>query len=289
MSNKPATIIASEFRIFESKQTGRRYRISIALPYSYFDSPDATFPFDERLIKWPVVYLTDANFYFGLVTDMVRAMSWCGRPSDAIIVGIGYEEQNDPQKAWRDSVSRREYDFTPLPSEKEESEASEWLKRTIETGGAGQFLQFIEQELIPAIESEFNADPNRRILVGHSLGGLFVAYAIFAIPGLFDSYIIGSPALDYGEKCVFKQEDQYSREHKELMAKVFLWVGELEESTDDCMVSNTLRLAAILDTRKYEGLTLVKRIFPDENHCEVFAPGFQASLKWALAKREEVR
>lgn len=289
MSTKSATIVASEIRTIESRQTGRRYRISIALPYAYFESPDASWPFDKPLKKWPVIYLTDANWYFGLVTDMVRAMSWCGRPTDAIIVGIGYEEQDDPQKAWQDSVSGREYDFTPLPSEKVETEMFDWLKRKVETGGAGKFLQFIKQELITAIESEFNADPNRRILVGHSLGGLFVAFALFALPGLFDSYIIGSPALNYGEKCVFKQEEQYAQEHKELMARVFLWVGELEESADDPFVSSMVRFAAILDSRKYEGLTLTKRIFSDENHCEVLAPGFQASLKWALAKREEER
>ena len=45
-----------------------------------------------------------------------------------------------------------------------------------------------------------------------------------------------------------------------------------------------MRLAAILQGRKYEGLTLVKYVFPDQNHCEVAAPGFQAGLKFALKK-----
>jgi hypothetical protein len=49
-------------------------------------------------------------------------------------------------------------------------------------------------------------------------------------------------------------------------------------------VSETVRFGAILESRKYKGLTLVKRIFTDENHCEVITPGFQAGLKMALEK-----
>ena len=164
---------------------------------------------------------------------------------------------------------------------------SEWLKRKVETGDAGQFLQFIKQELVPAIDSEFNADPERRILVGHSLGGLFAAFALFAEPGLFESYIIGSPALGYGEKYVFKQEAQFAQKHKQLRARVHLWEGALEETADNTngvSVSDTVRFAAILESRNYEGLTLVKHIFANENHCEVIAPGFQAGLKWVLEK-----
>lgn len=289
MSYKPATILASQTRLMKSKLTKRQYRISIALPYASFESPDASWPFDKPLKRWPVIYLTDANFYFGLITDMVRAMAWCGRPTDAIIVGIGYNEQSDPQKAWQDAVAGREYDLTPVRDEKVEAEMSEWLKQKVETGGAGQFLQFIKQELIPVIEGEFNADPKRRILVGHSLGGLFAAFALFADPGLFESYIIGSPSLWHGERCVFKQEEQFARKHKKLAARVHLWVGEREETSTAAMVSDAVRFGAILESRKYKGLTLVKRIFADENHCEVIAPGFQAGLKWALAKREEAR
>ena len=61
-------------------------------------------------------------------------------------------------------------------------------------------------------------------------------------------------------------------------------MGELEESLDDQTVTDTLRLAAILQGRNYEGFSLVKHVFADQNHCEVAAPGFQAGLKYALKK-----
>jgi len=282
MTAKQATVLASEVRIMKSKYTGRKYRISIALPYAYFNSRDKSWPFDKPLKEWPIIYLTDANWYFGMVSDLIRVMAWCGSTTDAIIVGIGYAQDKNPPEAVRDSGAWRTGDFTPMRVEKVEQDDSKALKRKVETGGARKFLQFIKQELIPAVESEFKADPKRRILVGHSYGGLFAAFALLEEPGLFESYIVGSPSLWFGDKYVFKQEEQFAKRHKKLPAKVHLWVGELEESADYPMVSDTVRFGAILESRKYKGLSLVRQLFANENHCEVIAPGFQAGLKMAL-------
>jgi predicted alpha/beta superfamily hydrolase len=120
--------------------------------------------------------------------------------------------------------------------------------------------------------------------VGHSYGGLFALFGLFEAPDLFDTLIIGSPTLSYGNRFTFQQEETFAKEHKKLPAKVYLFVGELEESLNDHTVTDTLRLAAILQGRQYEGFSLVKHVFPDQNHCEVAAPGFQAGLKFALKK-----
>ena len=286
MTAKQATILASEVRMMKSKFTGRKYRISIALPYAYFKSGDKSSPFPKSLKKWPVIYLTDANWYFGMVTDIVRSMAWCGATTDAIIVGIGYAQDKDPQKAWNDSAAWRSSDFTPVSDKKDDQDDFKRWKRKVESGGAGKFLQFIKQELIPVIESEFKTDPKRRILVGHSLGGLFAAFALFEEPGLFGSYIIGSPSLRYGDKSVFKQDEQYVKRHKKLSAQVYLWAGGSKEHSIDHNSSITVRFGAILERRKYTGLSLVRQFFANENHCEVIAPGFQAGLKMALKQIE---
>jgi predicted alpha/beta superfamily hydrolase len=282
MTTKPATIPASQILSLKSKWTGRKYQISIAIPYAYFSEQNPSWPFDKPLKKWPVVYLMGANYHFGLVTDMVRSMAWCGRPTDAIIVGVGYPVSPVPQEAWRDVEALRERDFTPVRDEKRESELSEFLNRKVETGGAFEFLQFIKQELIPMIETKFNADSRRRILAGHSAGGLFTASALFTEPGLFSGYAIGSPWLWHGDKVIFQQEEQFAKRHKRLAAKVYLWAGESEETDHDPLVSDLTRLESILQDRNYKGLTLIRKIFADENHCEVVAPGFHVSLKWLL-------
>lgn len=282
MTTKPATVLASEVRVMKSKHTGKKYRVSISLPYASFKSDLTTWPFNKPLDRWPVVYLTDGNWYFGMVTDIVRIMGWFGNTTDAIVVGIGYPEDQNPQEALYEQGARRFHDLSPVRDEGVEKWIEDQVKRPSPTGGGGDFLGFIKEELIPIIEQDFQADPRKRILAGHSLGGTFTAFAMFEEPGLFDTYIIGSPGLAFGDRFLFKREELFAKRHKKLAAKVHLWVGDREESFDDTGVSDVIRFGAILESRKYKGLTLVKEIFPDLNHQEVIAPGFMSGLKLAL-------
>jgi predicted alpha/beta superfamily hydrolase len=286
MTAAPVTILGSEMHMMDSQHTGRTYRITVALPLGYGSSPDEGWPFDKTntLDKWPVVYVLDGNWYFGLVTDIIRPMRWCGSITDAIVVGIGYPEDKGPIEAFRESFTRRDHDLTPVRDEAVEKSMEAGQKRPVPNGDAGNFHKFIKHELIPFVEKEYRADPSRRILVGHSYGGLFALFGLFETPDLFDTLIIGSPTLTYGNRFTFQQEEAFAKAHKQLPVKIFLYVGELEEDLNDTTVTDTLRLAAILQGRKYEGFALVKHVFLDQNHCEVAAPGFQWGLKFALKR-----
>ena len=284
MTTQPTSTLANEVRMMVSKHTGREYRILVSLPYGSFKSARMAWPFNEPLERWPTVYLTDGNWYFGMVADMVRNMGWFGNTTDAIVVGIGYPEDQDPQEALCYSIERRYYDLSPVRDEGVEKWIGDILKRSVQTGGASSFLNFIKQELIPVIEKDFHADPEKRILVGHSLGGTFTAFALFEEPDLFNTYIIGSPSLACGDRFIFKREELFAKQHKKLAAQVHLWIGELEETHEDTGLSDMIRFGAILDNRKYKGLKLVKQIFPDLSHNEVIAPGFLAGLKMALKR-----
>lgn len=269
---------------FQSTHTGRTYRVTVCLPYAYA-RPDVTdWPFANPPRTWPVVYLLDANWFCGMVTDIIRTMAWDDRTTDAIVVGIGYPEDLDPQESWREAVARRAADFTPVSDEAYEKGNSNLTKRSSSTGDADRFHKFIKDELISLIEKEYQAEPSKRVLVGHSLGGTFGAFALFQEPELFQTYIIGSPFLGYGDKFLWKQEEEFFQKQKRLKARVYLSVGELEEKVDDPTLSDALRFAAVIESRKYEGLTMVKQLFTNLNHCEVLAPGFQAGLLWALRK-----
>lgn len=284
MTTEPVTILGSEMHMMDSHHTGRKYRITVGLPLGYTSSPTESWPFNNTPAKWPTVYVLDGNWYFGMVTDMIRPMAWCGSTTDAIVVGIGYPEDSDPIEAFRESFTRRDHDLTPVRDDEVASLMEKQQKRPTPNGDAGNFHKFIKDELIPFIESTYRADPSRRILVGHSYGGLLALYGLFESPDLFETLVIGSPTLSYGNRFVFHQEEAFAKEHKNLPAKVYLYAAELEESIDDTTLTDTLRFAAILQARKYEGLSLVKHIFPDQNHCEVAAPGFQWGLKHALKK-----
>jgi uncharacterized protein len=285
MTAEPATILASEMRMMDSQHAGRKYRITISLPLGYHRSPTEGWPFNDIPARWPVVYVLDGNWYFGMVTDIIRPMAWCGSTTDAIVVGIGYAEDQDPIEAFRESFTRRNADLTPVRDEAEEKSMEAQHKRPTPTGDSGNFLRFIKDELIPIVEQDYRADPARRILVGHSYGGLFGVFALLEAPGLFETLIIGSPTLSYGNRFTFQREEAFAKEHRTLPAKVFLYVGDEENiAINETTLTDTLRLAAILQGRKYEGLSLVKHVFLDQNHCAVAAPGFQWGLTLALKK-----
>ena len=66
------------------------------------------------------------------------------------------------------------------------------------------------------------------MLFGHSGGGLFCGHTVAAQPGAFNRYICGSAPLDAGDFEVFRLEERYAQQNKDLSAKVFFGVGERE-------------------------------------------------------------
>ncbi len=284
MAPQPATVLASETHLMTSHSTGRTYRITVSLPLAYSASPGESWPFNHAPDRWPVVYVLDGNWYFGMVTDIIRPMSWCGSTTDAIVVGIGYPEDDNPKEALRQSFTRRAQDLTPVWEEAVAQSMEKTLNRPVPNGDGLNFHHFIKEEVVPFIEQTYRADPARRILVGHSYGGLFALLGLFETPDLFETLVIGSPTLFYGNRFMFGREEAFAKEHKSLPARVYLYAAELEEALDDTTLTDTLRFAVILQSRNYEGLSLVRHVFEDQNHCEVAAPGFQAGLKFALKK-----
>ena len=282
MTSNPATILASETHHMTSA-AGREYRVSVALPLGYQSGPDEDWPFHDSPKRWPTVYVLDGNWYFGMVVDMIRPMSWCGGTTDAIVVGIGYPESADPIESFRTAFTRRNLDLTPTRDPAEEKSMAERFSRAVPTGGAHDFFSFVASELIPFIEKTYRADPSRRCLAGHSYGGLWAAFALLKSPRLFATWVIGSPTLAYGDREVFQQEARYAGESSSLPARVFLYAGE-EESLDDTTLTDTIRFDAILRSRNYIGLQLKMALFAHHDHCAVAAPGMHAGLRFALAR-----
>ncbi|HEX9386302.1 MAG TPA: hypothetical protein VF918_08280, partial [Anaerolineales bacterium] len=62
MANLPlASIPATEVRTLQSSAVGQEYLISVALPFHYAERPERTYP---------VIYVLDANQFFGMVVEM---------------------------------------------------------------------------------------------------------------------------------------------------------------------------------------------------------------------------
>jgi predicted alpha/beta superfamily hydrolase len=181
---------------------------------------------------------------------------------DIVVVGITYSGDR------ADYDGLRATDYTPSPGDLAGS------------GDGPKFLTFIRSELIPVVEADYRGDPGRRILGGHSLGGLFTLYAMFTDPSLFWGYLAGSPAIQWDNGFVVKQEAAFAAKHRALPARLFLAVGGAEP-----LVTPNVGLVRTLSARNYEGLHWDTRVIEGEGHSGVKPEFYNRGLRFLFSAR----
>jgi predicted alpha/beta superfamily hydrolase len=266
-------LINTEQRLLHSNVNNQDYEIYISLPDNYANG-DSTYP---------VLYLTDANTYFGLMADITRNLQWGGEMPETIIVGIGYplaSFKTDDER-WGKWLAWRMRDFSPTSNQQLDKDFG---TEEIKSGGADAFLKFMEQELFPFIEKNYRAKTKDRIFAGFSLGGLFGLYSLFQKPGLFQYFLIGSASIWYDDKMILKTEKSYSSSHQDLTANLFMSAGSLEEEINAGMVRNTLEMNSILKSRRYKSLAAEVVIFEGETHMSAPSSSFQRGLRHFFRK-----
>lgn len=273
MAYRKASILDSQQRVILSDFSNSKYIVNVGLPLSYSE---------DKNKKWPTVYLLDGNLYFGMVVEIIRSMSWTLNTSDAIVVGISYDVRTSGENAFNQIMARREYDLTPVRDQEEEEACRDWLKRKVKTGGGPDFYKFIEAQLIPLITSSYRVNANKTVLVGHSLGGLFVLYSMLKKPNLFETYFSISPPTQMLKEFIFHFEDQYSKRRTTLPCNLILSIGELERPRALGGVSGLYRFADQLENRSYKWFNLDTFILPDEDHCSCIPLAFQRGLRKLL-------
>jgi len=131
--------------------------------------------------SYPVLYVLDGLAHFHHATATAEFLARNGLIPQMIIIGIPNTE--------------RARDLTPTQGED-----------IAESGGAEQFAEFIETELVPWVNSHFRTQPFR-IVMGHSLSGMFAINTLLTRPELFDGYIAASPHLVWDDDYVVSAAD----------------------------------------------------------------------------------
>ena len=150
----------------------------------------------------PVLYLTDANGFFGGTVDLVRSMQLARHLPPLLVVGIGYRAGG-----LADTIALRTRDLTPWP---DPGFAGLHPDQSV-MGGSGALLDFIETELKPWVSARYDVDPGDASYFGHSLGGLFGTYVLLTFPGAFRRYVIGSPSLWWDHGSIFDDQARQTR------------------------------------------------------------------------------
>lgn len=195
----------------------------------------------DSLKSYPVIYLLDGSIDedFIHIAGIVQfgSFSWINMISETIVVGISNVDR------------KRDFTFpTTIKKDKEDFPT---------TGKSKSFINFIEKELQPFIESNYKTNATKTI-IGQSLGGLLATEILFKKPQLFDNYIIVSPSLWWNNESLLAFEP------KEYQTKKSIYIAVGKEGT--VMERTANELYEKLNIKRKGNTELFYQFFEKQNH-----------------------
>ena len=123
-------------------------------------------------------------------------------------------------------------------------------------GGGQLFYDFLINELLPEIDTQYRTDKNNRALLGHSFGGYFVLYSLLNQLNnktrYFKKFISASPMLWYNNFYLNQLPQQLEKNNEHL--GIFMSVGQMEDSI--WSVNPVKDLTTEIRKRNLDGLNL---------------------------------
>ncbi len=234
----PATMQGStETRTLISRVSGKTYPLRVYLP------PASAC--DRATL--PIIYALDGDWWFTQLVDIAETTK-----SQVIVVGIG----NNADRA---------IDYVPPNS------------CTPGGGGHVAYLAFIRNELIPYTEGTVGGNPARRALLGHSHGGSFVYYAMFAdAPGAhpFSAYLASDASISCMPAVADAWESAYAASFSELPVR--LHISHTPSNSFDIAFAQHIR------DRRYAKLAVIEQTY-NGTHTGIIPAAFADALGFAFA------
>jgi predicted alpha/beta superfamily hydrolase len=263
----PYVLIGTEVWDVPDPVSQRGYQVFVSLPASYEKEPSR---------RYPVLFVTDANYAFPVIREISRRLNVeHAQIADFILVGLSYAKGED-------GTQSRDRDYTPTPNGPRSAPAG-----AVQGHGLA-YQAYLRNGVMPFIAQRYRTDPRHALFLGHSYGALLGAQILFTDPSMFSGYILGSPSFWYDKHHIFSMEAMYAAQHRDLPAKVYMYVGEYETNrfnrTND-LVADNRELEGRLKKRKYPNLVLKSDVLNDEDHVSVAPRGFTHGLKYLLPAR----
>lgn len=225
--------------IVHSERVGRDFRVIVSQPVATVFLPGQ---------KLPAIYALDGGNGIAGPQGQYLANSW--QMAAALVVSVD-DAPNEGNHRLDDLAHAR---WRPQDNSLPEM-----------GGGGAAFEAFLLEELRPFIEARYAADPQRSVLLGHSLGALFAANVFARRPDTFAGYIMASvPA--WAEPAIVERVARAAEGASG--QRVFLSVAEFDDGVNGTgMQPGFQAMSAAL---KRPGVALMTRIYPGENHSSYY-------------------
>lgn len=242
--------IANDVRLIHSKVLNEDRQIYIHVPK--LDSADI----NKAL---PVLYLLDGENHFHILAAYIEYLRHWQVIPPMIVVGIVNVD--------------RVKDLTPTNSLVNFDGKVDSKYKT--SGGNEQFFNFIQQELMPYIETNYKTS-SFKIFAGHSFGGITVINCMLMHSDMFDAYIAISPSLWFGNKYILRLAEQKLPHLSMRNRKIFYSVGN-EDGTfrDDLLKFDKLFKHDNLKTFEHQ-----YKHYPFEDHMTEPIPAYYDALRF---------
>ena len=238
--------------------------INIYLPEDYSAGSPATYP---------VIYLLDGGVEedFIHITGIVKYYTtpWIDRFPKSIVVGIG-------------NVNRRR-DFTFATANLDFVAKMGFDKKDfLYHGGSEKFILFIENELQPFLQKHYKTNSSRT-LIGESLGGLLATEILLKKPSLFDTYIIVSPSLWWGNESLLAMP--IAPWEKNFSNNLEIYIAAANKKEDIIMYNDAQSLALKLKSDKSTNINVSFDYIDDETHATILHQAVYNAFKKLYPKK----
>ena len=249
--------VLGEIREIESAILAEKRILNIYLPAGY-KAGDTT--------KYPVIYLLDgsADEDFIHIAGLVQfnSFEWVNRLPKSIVVGIATVDR------------KRDFTFpTSIEADK---------KKYPSTGQSARFIDFIDKELQPFIQSAYKINSSKT-LIGQSLGGLLATEILFKKPYLFNKYIIVSPSLWWNNGSLLNDSSLLSSQNIKDFTQVYISAGKegLTPTTLPRMMEvDANLLAEKIRSARIKNVRLEFDYLPQEDHATILHQAVLNAFKW---------
>ncbi|WP_425075752.1 alpha/beta hydrolase-fold protein [Psychroserpens sp. S379A] len=238
--------------------------------------------------KYPVVYMLD-GFSLKSNLDVVYNNYWGHYMPHMILVGISNRKN-------------RTHDLTTSKIETKRGSVF-----NAQSGGAEQFTQFIEDELMPKIDKDYQTS-SYKTLIGHSYAGLFTINVLINHTHLFNNYISIDPSLDWDNQKLLKEAKVLLKtktfKNKSLFVAMAaeqlhmydetVTIDNLKENTSEFTLfsRSIVEFSECALANKQNGLQFSWKVYPEDLHGTVPLPAIRDGLvelfKWYQFKNPQM-
>lgn len=255
--------IAETFDI-ASTNTGKSYEIVVQLPGDY----------KQNTATYPVIYVVAPSpFLEGHETILAPLLRRSQIP-DLIVVSISLSQGPGGGSARPFGRGRGAAAIASWSDDLTLGVQSYVNSRSV-GGKATAFVSFLEQELIPKIETQYRTTPGDRCLAGHGVGAVFTIETALTHPELFSKYMALAPTAQWADYNPVRLANEKMRMEFDPSIRLYIAAGGDDTTT---YIIGFDRLKKALDSRERVNFKVQTELLAGRDHDAVIVPGAQQGL-----------